>query len=604
MTTHRFVARVARRYPARTALLGGLLVLSGLAESLGIAALLPLLELATGSRAHARSVVSRTLESLVHHAGLPLRLDVILALISAAMILKGALRLLAMRQVGYAVSHVGTDLRLDFIDSLLRTRWSYFIQQPVGRFANAIGTEAVRASTAYQYVCLLFAATVEIALYTALALLVSWRTALLALAAGAAIVAVRAPLVRRARAASQAQHRLLRSISARLTDVLGGIKPIKAMGREEHLRHVLRLETNALDVAQERQVLAVEAVGATREPLLVVLLSLMLYVALTATTRSFASVLVIGFLFTRLAGRISQAQTYYQEIVIGESAFDAIEQSIAQAASQREPTGGGLAPPPIETGVTLDAVSFGYDGRVILDRVTLDIPAHRLVAIVGPSGSGKTTIADLVIGLQAPWSGAILADGVPVQELDTAAWRRQIGYVPQDAALLHDTVYENVVLGDAGIAASDVALALRAAGAEEFVAGLPEGVDTILGERGARLSGGQRQRIAIARALVRRPRLLILDEVTASLDPTAEAAICETVRALRGSVTILSISHQPLMVEAADVVYRLENGHVRRWSATAAPLADGAWSSVAERRTDDAPPGPAQVGTTTGGAIR
>ena len=125
---------------------------------------------------------------------------------------------------------------------------------------------------------------------------------------------------------------------------------------------------------------------------------------------------------------------------------------------------------------------------------------------------------------------------------------------------MHDTVARNVTLGDAALGPADVEYALRAAGAWEFVSGLPEGVDTVVGERGARFSGGQRQRIMIARALAHRPRLLILDEATASLDPDTEAALCATLAELRGQVTVLAISHQRALVEAADRVYRIEKG--------------------------------------------
>jgi len=132
--------------------------------------------------------------------------------------------------------------------------------------------------------------------------------------------------------------------------------------------------------------------------------------------------------------------------------------------------------------------------------------------------------------------------------------------VPQENWLLHDTVARNVTLGDAALGAADVEYALRAAGAWDFVAALPDGAATVVGERGARFSGGQRQRIMIARALAHRPRLLILDEATASLDPATEAALCETLAALRGEITILAISHQRALVDTADRVYRVEKG--------------------------------------------
>ena len=147
-----------------------------------------------------------------------------------------------------------------------------------------------------------------------------------------------------------------------------------------------------------------------------------------------------------------------------------------------------------------------------------------------------------------------------MQDVDVRAWRGMIGYVPQETFLFHDTIMANVTLGDDEISRARVEGALRRAGAWEFVAALPESLDSVVGERGARLSGGQRQRIAIARALIRDPALLILDEATTALDPETEAGIAATMRRLTGKVTVLSISHQPAMKRAADIVYRIDGG--------------------------------------------
>ena len=153
-----------------------------------------------------------------------------------------------------------------------------------------------------------------------------------------------------------------------------------------------------------------------------------------------------------------------------------------------------------------------------------------------------------------------------------------IGYVPQETFLFHDTVMANVTLGEPGIARADVETALRRAEAWAFVAALPDGMDTVVGERGARLSGGQRQRVAIARALVRDPALLILDEATTALDPETEAGIVATVRRLTGRLTVLSISHQPAMQDAASVVYQLDEGAAVRLE-NGEPALDGPESS-------------------------
>ena len=155
-----------------------------------------------------------------------------------------------------------------------------------------------------------------------------------------------------------------------------------------------------------------------------------------------------------------------------------------------------------------------------------------------------------------------VADGVPLRVLDRQAWRHIVGYVPQESVLLHDTIAANVSFGDPAVSRTDTEAALRAAGAFDFVMAMPEGIDTVVGERGARLSGGQRQRIAIARALAHKPSLLILDEPTTALDPETERGMCRTIRDLSRNITVLAISHQSAIVEAADIVYRLNVGRI------------------------------------------
>jgi ATP-binding cassette subfamily C protein len=153
-------------------------------------------------------------------------------------------------------------------------------------------------------------------------------------------------------------------------------------------------------------------------------------------------------------------------------------------------------------------------------------------------------------------------DGVPLSQIDIRRWRQMIGYVPQENLLMHATILQNVTLGEAGIGESDVEAAVRAAGAWDFVQQAPKGIHTVVGERGSMLSGGQRQRIAIARALVKRPLLLILDEATTALDPSTEREICATLSLLKGDLTLLAISHQSALMETADRVYRVQGGAI------------------------------------------
>jgi len=567
-----FLKFFMRAYPGRSALMIGLLALAGLFEGIGVVTMLPLLELATGSDPSEQSSLGRRVDVALARVGLEPSLGLLLSLIVVVMTAKAVFLWLAMRQVGYTVAQVTTDLRMALLRALMGARWSYYTSQPTGGFGNAISSEAHRAASAYREGCSMVANALQILVYLGVAVLVSWRMAIGTVLIGSVFLFLLRGFVRMAREAGNEQTVLMRSLVERLTDALRGIKPIRAMAREGEIQPLLESETEGLNEALRRQVSAWEGLRLFQEPTLVILISIGLFSALTLGGYPFASVLVLAFVFYRLMAQVNHLQGRYQTLVVGESAFWSIRDQIVEAESQREITQRIGRPATLEQGVRLENVSFSYGDTPVLRDVSLEIPAGSFVALYGPSGTGKTTIADLIIGFHQPDSGRVLVDGVPLDELDLIGWRRGIGYVPQDSFLFHDSIRRNVTLGDASVTAEEVEDALRAADAWEFVAARPDGIDAVIGEAGGKLSGGQRQRISIARALVHRPRLLILDEATAALDPRTEAEVLATMQKLSRTVTILAISHQPALRDAADTVYLLEQEGVTAVAGAGVPV--------------------------------
>jgi len=198
-----------------------------------------------------------------------------------------------------------------------------------------------------------------------------------------------------------------------------------------------------------------------------------------------------------------------------------------------------------------------------LSHINLTILPGESIGIVGPTGAGKTTFVDLMLGVLEPTSGTIRVDGRDIR-LSLRAWQRQIGYVPQTVYLIDDTIRRNIALGleDAEIDEARVLDSARDAQLDGFLNGLAEGLNTVVGERGVRLSGGERQRIAVARALYRRPRVLIFDEATAALDNITEQALTSTIHALHGRITTVFIAHRLSTVQTSDRLIYLRNGKI------------------------------------------
>jgi ABC-type multidrug transport system fused ATPase/permease subunit len=238
-------------------------------------------------------------------------------------------------------------------------------------------------------------------------------------------------------------------------------------------------------------------------------------------------------------------------------------QILYKEAEKHEEVYGNLPFNTLTEGIGLEKINFQYpDRNLLFNELNLFIPKGKMIALVGESGSGKSTIVDLILGLQIPDSGKLLIDRIPFEQLNKNSYRDKIGYVPQDPVLFHATIRENLLWSYENATDLELWKACEISNAKEFISLLPLGLDTIVGDRGVRLSGGQRQRIALARALIRKPELLILDEATSALDTESEKLIQQSIEKIRNTTTILVIAHRLSTIVKSDKIYVLNGGKI------------------------------------------
>lgn len=548
-------------FPRRSAYVLVALLAAGIAEGLSLTALLPLLSIAIGGTGD--SDIGRIIVDTLQGIGVEPTIGVMLLIIVGGMLIKSLILLLANRQVGYTVAHVATTLRLEFIKALLASRWQYYLRQPIGSLANSVATEAYRAANGFEHSANVLALAMQVLVYSIVALFISWQATLTSLLIGMILLLALHRLVRATRRAGSKQTHLIRHLLTYLSDILSSVKSLKAMARDNVADAILRDQTQQLEKATRREVMSREALLALQEPILAALTASGLYLALVMWELSLPEVMVMAFLLTRILGLLNKTQRRYQQLTAQESAYWAMRAATEEAQAAAERTTGTLQPT-LQQGISLKHISFDYGAKSIFRDLNIEISVKSFTTITGTSGVGKSTLLDLLCGLAEPKSGEILIDGVSLHEINLRQWRYMIGYVSQETILLHDTILSNILVGAPDLAYADAERALRQAGAWDFVNALPEGLQTVVGERGGLLSGGQRQRIAIARALAHQPLFLLLDEPTSALDPDSERIICETLQRLAQNFTIIAVSHQPAVVNAANIVYALSKGKAER----------------------------------------
>ncbi len=560
-----FLGALARFRPRKAASVCALLVLQGLMEGVGLVLLVPFLLLVNdgGGGGAATRGVARFVRRAFDAVGAPMTLSSVLV----AFVVLVALRSFLMTRSGILLN----EIQLGFVNrmrgrtfgALGKAGWRFLVRRRLSDLVHAIAQDITRVSVGTKESLDFLATGLLVLAYGAAALRISPTTTAIAVAIGLALELVRAPLIGRARALGEAMTEAQREAFSLLTEFVQGLKPIKARGLEDrhHAAYV-----GAIDrIEEQRLAYARAALHAhlVHQVLLAVALAALIWVSAARLGTSTAELLVVVFIFARLMPLLSKLHQGYTNASEALPALVSATRICEELEAAAEPQGAAGAPLALERELRLEGVSVRYEGgRAALEGVDLTLARRRTLAVIGPSGAGKTTLVDVVMGLLVPDEGRLLVDGEPLAGGRLLAWRRAVAYVPQETFLLHDSIEANLRWMAPDASEEELWDALRRAAAADFVRRLPEGLATPVGDRGARLSGGERQRIALARALLTRPQLLILDEATSQLDAANEAQILDALATLHGEVTMIVIAHRPTLLRRADLVLSLEQGRV------------------------------------------
>ncbi len=543
-------------------------VFIGLTEGVGLLLLIPLLSFlglnSGGSGNHLLSLI----QTIFSYAGIPLTLFSLLCLYILILGLHSILRRYWEVWNTRLVYGYTRFLQDRLYGELSGIQWLPFLKMSSADILRVLTSDLWRVSYATRELLSLISTTILIGIYIGVSFYNSFALTLFTLLATSLLFLILKSLTQKARHSGETLQGSIKDMYSAVLEHLGGMKLAKSYGLEQ--AHSKRFFSITERIENE-QILFTKVNSETRmyqqigaAMILVLFIYISNYIFKISPTHLFLTI----FIFSRLLPKATSLQQTFQHILNSLPAFEATNSMQQFLAKNREP----LSPHTtrkiqIEESIQFKNVSFSYDSSspntYQLKNIDLVIPAQQTIAITGPSGSGKTTLADILLGLLLPTEGSVLIDRKPLTGEIIHDWRSSVGYVPQDTFLFNDTVRANLLWAKPPAEEPELWEALHLASANSFVANLPQGLDTILGDRGIRLSGGERQRIALARALLRKPTLLVLDEATSSLDMENELKIQEAIEHLQGKLTLFIIAHRLSTIQNADGIVILENGTIR-----------------------------------------
>ena len=534
-------------------------------EGTGIGLIIPMLGIIAGEREPSGMA---GLSAVFQQVGAGLddraRLIAIAAAILGLITLKNVLAFANAVLTNMIYGRAGHAMRSSLASQLLTIGFPFFLQESPGRLLNIISNESWRASDAIQTTLATIVNASAVVILLAFLLLLSWQMTL-GVALGLVLIqALHALLSASLKGPSRNVTSFNSELAAKMLHLVHAGRLIRAFGQELREQAIFDSSSDAVRkagfVLQSRQ--------AVLPPLTEVLHSaLFLTVVISAWLWGVSFPIVVAFvvLLYRLQPHVRALQMAWSAVQGWSGSLEEVRWLLDSSDKPKAPEGDGPVQG-LRQHIKFEGVTFKYPGSglrpVVLRAATFDIHKGRSTAIIGRSGAGKTTIVNLLCRFVEPDEGNILVDDIPLNHIDPVQWRRQIALASQDLELIDGTILENITYGHSASLA-EAMNAAKLAEAHEFIDKLPDGYETVVGYRGATVSAGQRQRIALARALVRDPEILILDEATNAMDGLSEAAIVETLKSRAGRRTTIVISHHRSTISFCDEVVILHGGRVK-----------------------------------------
>ncbi|NLS17791.1 ABC transporter ATP-binding protein [Rhizobium sp. P40RR-XXII] len=546
-------------------------LISAVLEGTGIGLIIPMLSIIGGEKA---PTGLSGFSALFQQAGSGLddrqRMMAIAACILVLITLKNILAFANMALTNFIHGKAGHAIRSALADQLLKIGYPFFLQESPGRLLNIISNESWRASDAIQTVLAAIVNASAAIILLAFLLLLSWQMTLCVALGLILVQAAHAGLSAGLKMPSRQVASSNSELASRMLHLVHAGRLIRIFGQEGREKAVFDGASNAVRKAG----FALQTRQGALPPLTEVLhsaLFLAVVVSAWAFDVSFPIIVAFVVLLYRLQPHVRALQQAWSQVQGWSGSLEEVRW-LLDTSDKPQPPPGDLPAPGLSREIKFDGVTFRYPGSaarpVVLRSASFEVRHGRSTALIGRSGAGKTTIVNLLCRFVEPDEGEILIDGLPLSRIDPTQWRNRLALASQDLELVDGTILENIAYGQ-HTSPAEAEQAARLAEAHEFIEKLPEGYETLVGYRGASLSAGQRQRIALARALVRDPDILILDEATNAMDGLSEAAIVETLKLRAGRRTTIVISHHRSTISFCDDVVILSGGRVRNQTAFA-----------------------------------
>ncbi|WP_310876756.1 ABC transporter ATP-binding protein [Priestia megaterium] len=560
------------------------MAIASLMEGFGILLIIPLLSI--GGVIEANTASSKLSQLFNFLTALPpsLYLPLILCMYVVIIIGQNLLqRSLAIRDVKIR-EKFSRSLRIEIYSLLLHSKWALFLKKRKSTLINLLTSELARVIGGINFALQLLSNTIFMIIQLAIALWLSVKMTLFIVLFGLILGYLSRKFVQKSRHLGRRTSQLGEDYMAGITDQLSGIKDIKSNNLEYSYIDWLRSLTSRMNAEQIEYVKLKSSSQLVYKVSAALLVAVFIFISVKAFHAQGEQLLLIILIFSRLWPRFIAIQSNFEQIAATLPACQAVKKLIEDCSKEQEFKQADALSPITETQIECKDVYFRYkkDSYTLKD-INLTILPNQMTAIVGPSGAGKSTLIDLLMGLNSPERGEVLVNGHPLKDELLLSLRQAISYVPQDSFLFNTTVRENLLTVNAQASERELWEALEFAMADQFVGNLPQGLDTVIGDRGIKISGGERQRLVLARAILKKPALLILDEATSALDTNNENKIKESIDRLKGKVTIVVVAHRLSTIQAADQVLVLEEGKViQKGSFNQLAFEEGAFHKLLE----------------------